>query len=102
MAQQLTHLEQEPFYGVFLDLKIAFDAMDRERCLLILEGYGAGPNMVRLIHTFWRERTMVCFALGNYGGLSSWPRRDPGGGPLCQAVQHLGRLCHQGMDMISP
>jgi hypothetical protein len=23
----------------------AFDAMDRERCLLLLEGHGAGPNM---------------------------------------------------------
>jgi hypothetical protein len=36
LSQQLAHLEQEPFYGVFLDLKKAFDAMDRERCLLIL------------------------------------------------------------------
>jgi hypothetical protein len=46
LAQQLAYLKQEPFYRVFLDLKKAFDAMDRERCLLILEGYGAGPNMV--------------------------------------------------------
>ncbi len=46
LAKQLAHLEQEPFYGVFLDLKKAFGAMDRERCLLILEGYGMGPNMV--------------------------------------------------------
>jgi hypothetical protein len=36
LAQQLAHLKQEPFHGVFLDLKKAFDAMDRERCLLIL------------------------------------------------------------------
>ena len=29
LAQQLAHLEQAPFYGVFIDLKKAFDAMDR-------------------------------------------------------------------------
>ncbi len=60
LAQQLEHLEQEPFYSVFLDLKKVSDAMDRERCLPILEGYGAGPNMVWLICNFWRDATMVC------------------------------------------
>jgi hypothetical protein len=68
LAQQLVHLEQAPFYGVFLDLKKAFNAMDRERYLLILDGYGAGPNMVWLIPNFWRDATMVCRASGNYGG----------------------------------
>ncbi len=62
LARQLAHLELEPFYGVFLDLKKAFEAMDRERCLLILEGYGPGPNMVKLICNFWREGIMVCHA----------------------------------------
>ena len=28
LAQQLAHLQQVPFYGIFLDLKKAFDAMD--------------------------------------------------------------------------
>ncbi len=36
LAQQLAHLEQVPSYGVFLHLK---RLMDRECCLLILEGY---------------------------------------------------------------
>jgi hypothetical protein len=46
LAQQLTHLEQVPFFGVFLDLKKAFDSMDRKRCLLILGRYGVGPKMI--------------------------------------------------------
>ncbi len=82
LAQQLAHLEQEPLYGVFLDLKKVFNAMDRERCLLILEGYGAGRNMVRLIRNFWRDATMVCCASGNYGGPFCAGRGVTQGGPL--------------------
>jgi hypothetical protein len=67
LAQQLSYLELKPFYGVFLDLRKAFDAMDRERCLLLLEGYGAGPQMVRLIRGYWRDAIMVCRAAGYYG-----------------------------------
>ena len=67
LAQQLAHLEQVPFYGVFLDLKKAFDAMDWEQCILILEGYGVGPSMIRLIRIFWRNAVLVCRASGNYG-----------------------------------
>jgi hypothetical protein len=52
LAQKLSYLEMQPFYGVFLDLRKAFDAMDREQCIMILKGYGAGPWMVRLICGF--------------------------------------------------
>jgi hypothetical protein len=60
LAQQLAYLEQASLYGVFLDLKKAFDSMDRERCLLILEGYGVGPRIIRLIWNFWRNAVLVC------------------------------------------
>jgi hypothetical protein len=39
LTQQLAHIEQAPFYGVFIDLRKAFGAMDWERCLFILEGH---------------------------------------------------------------
>ena len=67
LAQQLLYLKLKPFYGVFLDLKKASDSMDQERCIGILEGYGAGPRMIRLIRGYWRDAIMVCRASGNYG-----------------------------------
>lgn len=51
-AQQLAYLEQCPLYGIFIDLRKAYDAMDRERCLMILRDYGVGPNIVGLLETF--------------------------------------------------
>ncbi len=52
LAQQLAFMEQAPLYGIFIDLRKAFNLMDRGRCLEILEGYGAGPKMLRLIKHF--------------------------------------------------
>ena len=40
--QRLTPLttgaRQTPLYGIFIDLRKAYDAMDRDRCLEIMEG----------------------------------------------------------------
>ena len=44
LAQQLAYLEQGPLFGIFIDLKKAYDAMDRGRCLEILVAYGVGPE----------------------------------------------------------
>ncbi len=82
LTQQLAHIKQTPFYGVFIDLKKAFDAMDRERALLLLEGHGAGPNMRRLIRHFWDKATNVCRASGNYGTPFKAGRGVTQGGPL--------------------
>ena len=82
LAQQLSYLELQPFYGVFLDLWKAFDAMDWERCIMVLEGYSAGPWMIRLIRGFWRDTIMVCWAAGNYGTAFKASRGVTQGGPL--------------------
>ena len=52
---------------IFLDLTKAYDALDRSRCLYILEGYGVGPSPRRLLKTYWRRLTMVVRAGGYYG-----------------------------------
>ena len=66
LAQQLAHIEQFPFYRVFIDLKKVFGVMDREWCLLIFEGHGVGPNMRRLTRHLGYEATNVCRTLENY------------------------------------
>ncbi len=45
LAQEIAFMEQEPWFMAFIDLKKAFDAMDRGCFLEILQGYSVGPNM---------------------------------------------------------
>jgi hypothetical protein len=67
LQQQLASEEQEPLYQIYLDLRKAYDALDRGQCLEILAGYGVGPNLLHLQEQFWNDAKMVCPAGGNYG-----------------------------------
>ena len=82
LAQQLAYIEQEALYETFIDLRKAYDAMDRERCLEILEGYGVGPNILRLIERFWELAILVCRASGYYGEPFKAYRGVTQGGPF--------------------
>ena len=62
LIQQLEAMREEVLYVIFLDLTKAYNALDRSRCLKILEGYGVGPSARRLLTTYWRRLTMVARA----------------------------------------
>ncbi len=66
LAKQLVHLKQMPFYGIFIDLQKAFDAMAWGRCLEILALHGVGLQMIHLNCNFWDMATNVCQPKGNY------------------------------------
>ena len=66
LSQQLAYIEQQPLYGVYIDLRKAYDAMDRDRCVLIMKAYGVGPNMLHLIENFWENAELVCRANGRW------------------------------------
>ena len=50
---------------IFLDLQKAYNALDRSRCLDILEGYGVGPRALHLLHRYWARLDMVAWT-GRY------------------------------------
>ena len=60
-------MREEVLYVIFLELNKVYDALDRSRCLGILEGYGVGPGARRLLQNYWRRLTMVARAGGYYG-----------------------------------
>ena len=47
LIQQLAAMREEVLYVIFLDLTKAYDALERYRCLEILEGYGVDPSARR-------------------------------------------------------
>ncbi len=67
LAQQLAWMEQAPLYEVFVDLKKAYDHLDRERCLTIMARYGLGPKLLCLQAKFWDQAQLVCHTRGSCG-----------------------------------
>ena len=49
LLQQLAAMREEAMYTIFMDLHKAYDTLDRERFLEILEGYGMGTRSRRII-----------------------------------------------------
>ena len=52
LAQQLTFIDQSPLFGIFNNMRKAYDVMDREMCINIYVDAGEGSNAVRLIINF--------------------------------------------------
>ena len=88
--QQLAFIEQCSLYGTFLDLRKAYDAMDRSRCLRILEEAGAGHKTLHLIQHFWDKAIFVCKASGCFSDpLQAW-RGVTQGRSVSPNLQHHG------------
>ena len=74
---------------IFLDLTKACDALDRSRCLGILEGYGVDPGARRLLHNYWRRLTMAARAGGYYGAAFKGARGVTQGDPLSPTIFNM-------------
>jgi hypothetical protein len=83
LAQQLVAWQDQcPLYEICVDLKKAYDAIDRGHMMEILKAYGAGPKLLRLQNSFWENAKLVCCAGGCYGSPFAAKRGVTQGGPL--------------------
>ena len=67
LAHQMAGLAHKPLFQVFLDVRKAYNSLDKERCLELLSGYGLGPNLARLLENYWRRQGIVP-KIGKYLG----------------------------------
>jgi hypothetical protein len=86
LAQQLAWQDQCPLYEIYVDLKKAYDAIDRGCMMEILKAYGAGPNLLRLQNSFWENEKLVCRAGGCYDSPFAAKIGVTQGGPLSSLV----------------
>ena len=53
LLQQVAALREAVRHAIFLDRYKAYYALDRSRCLDILEGYGVGTRAHHLLRRYW-------------------------------------------------
>ena len=51
LLQKLITMMETVLHSILLDLRKSYDALDRDRCLGILAGYGVGPRMLQILRT---------------------------------------------------
>lgn len=89
LVQQLAFAEQYPLYGIFVDLREAYDAVERGRCLEVMRDCRVGEKVLRLIYRFWRDAWLACRANRHYGRPFKARRGVMQGGPLTPTIFNL-------------
>ena len=69
-----------------LDLSKASYALVRSRTLDILEGYGVGERVRRLLETYWKQATLAARAGRYYGAAFKGERGVTQGNPLSPTI----------------
>ena len=59
LAKELSRVEHDPLFLVFLDLWKAYETSDRERLIQTLEGYGTGTCMCVVSENLWAQQEAV-------------------------------------------
>ena len=86
LLQHLISMRETFLYSIFLYLRKSYDALERDLCLDILEGYGLGPKMLRILWKYWDQLQMMEKVGGHYSPVFQSHRRVTQGDPLSPSV----------------
>lgn len=80
LQQELASIRSQPLFQVFLDLKKAYDTLDRPRVLQTCKDYGMGPQLRQVLKSFWDQQQIVARQSGFHGPAFSAERGITQGG----------------------
>eukprot|EP00978_Attheya_sp_CCMP212_P016906 scaffold44614_cov73-Attheya_sp.AAC.3 len=89
LCQQMATMQQVPLFQIYLDLRKAYDALDWERCLEIVEACGTGKRFVRLIKSYWLKQKIVAKASGYHGESFSATQGVTQGDPVSPTIFNI-------------
>ena len=59
LIKQLIAMRETVNHSIFLDLRKAYYALDRDFYMDIMAGYGVGPRTLRILQTYWDQIQMA-------------------------------------------
>jgi hypothetical protein len=67
LQMQHAHIRGIPLYQIFFDLSKAYDTLDRNQTLQLLQKYGVGNRILQLLTNFWHSLTIMARQQGYHG-----------------------------------
>ena len=104
LRMQLAYRQQRPYYQIFLDLRKAYDAVDRSRMIAVLRGYGVGPNVIAFLEAVWENDNCVPRRNGFYGEMFQQQRGVRQGDSLSPIIFNVvvDAIIKAWLDEMSP
>ena len=101
LLYKLTAMKEEVLYKIFLELHKAYNALDRDGRLEILEGYIVRPRAHRILHVYWdRLKIDGCSHRRLLrGGVLRFLGGDPGGPAFPHCFKYGGGNIDASMDI---